>query len=64
MMLQVKPSDRVLMETKNGVASLTVPSVSKLERGPWQVQLRNEGGMAEAKCNIIVLGRHIKIFLA
>ena len=56
---EVKPSDRVNLEVKDGVATLLVPSVSKEEKGKWQVQLRNEGGTAEAKCNVQVLGKYL-----
>ena len=56
---EVKPKDGVTIDAKGQVASITVHSVSKKEKGRWQVQLRNDGGMADAKCNITVFGKSV-----
>ena len=55
---EVKPNERVVMEVKDNVASMVFPSVSKTEKGRWQVQLRNEGGMADAMCTVFVYGNN------
>ena len=54
---EVKPKEGVVLEVKGQEAHLTVHSVTKHEKGKWKVELRNDGGMADAKCNIIVFGK-------